>query len=82
MYSATKTLTPKLLTLFINVDQKVPTTPPGFKKRANSVWGMSCGSGVSRRTKTSNTGNEDIREKLMIHGIGRNKRLVVNISHK
>ena len=43
-------------------------------KRSKPLWGLSCGTGVPSKLQNSGAIDEDTRQKLMLHGIGRNKR--------
>ena len=52
------------------------TTRPFSSKPSKAVWGMSCGSGVPSTSQKMDADNEEFRQKLMIHGIGRRKRFV------
>ena len=47
-------------------------------KPGKPLWGMSCGSGVPTKFKGPTFPDGDIRQKLMLHGIGRRKRLVLD----
>ena len=45
-------------------------------KPGKPLWGMSCGSGVPTNVQGAKFSDGDIRQKLMLHGIGRSKRSV------
>ena len=43
-------------------------------KRSKPLWGLSCGTGQPARSQTTGKEDADTRQKLMLHGMGRNKR--------
>ena len=59
---------------FIYKDQIELSKKPGPIRLSKSVWGMSCGSGQPTKLQNTDIGVEDVRQKLMVHGIGRTKR--------
>ena len=62
---------------FYKTDPKVlSTTQSQPSKPGKPLWGMSCGSGVPTNVKGGTSNDGDIRQKLMLHGIGRSKRSV------
>ena len=51
---------------------RIRAPPP--VKRSKPLWGLSCGAGVPTKASKFEKDYQDPRQKLMLHGIGRNKR--------